>query len=62
MLSRYQRREALVIMRLVNEAFDRPNPPPWYTKAIDCIKSRAASLGVLLKLQSHKPTRVSAGT
>ena len=49
-------------MQVVNEALDRPNPPPWYTKAVDYIKSGAASLGVLLKLQSHKPTRVSAGT
>lgn len=50
-----------MIMHSVNEAFDRPSPAPWYAKALKYIKSGAASLWVLLRLQSYKPVRVSVG-
>ncbi len=55
---RAQRQEAIKIMQMVNEAYGRPNPTPWYRNAIDSIKRGTSRLINLLK-STPKPDRVS---
>lgn len=60
-VSRCQRKEALKIMRMVNDAYGRPNPTPWYTTALQSMKNGTAKLGRSLRWQTPKPLRVSRG-
>lgn len=61
-ISRYQRQEALKIMCMVNNAYDRPSPTPWYKKLPHNMKRGIARLQNVLGLHTHKVVRVSAGT
>ncbi|KAL8996922.1 MAG: hypothetical protein Q9169_003681 [Polycauliona sp. 2 TL-2023] len=54
---RCQRQEALQIMRMVNEAYGRPNPAPWYRSAFDSMKNGAAKSLKSLHLQKPVTAR-----
>ncbi|KAL9033990.1 MAG: hypothetical protein Q9180_005652 [Flavoplaca navasiana] len=47
MVSRRQRQEALKIMRMVNRFYGRPNPPPWYIRALKSARNGVAKLPLL---------------
>lgn len=55
--TRYQRQEALSIMRHVNEAYKLSNPPSWYGKTIVAVGKAVTWLKTLLP-PKQAPTRV----
>ena len=56
---RYQRRQALSVMRKVNEEFVLPNPPTWSEAATEVIKKAVAGLKQMVVSQEQDPVRVS---
>ena len=58
-MDRYQRRQALGTMRLVNETFVLPNPPSFLSTAVKGIKSVISGLRKALSSHNREPVRVS---
>ncbi len=58
-VTRSQRQEALLIMRMVNRAYGRPNPTPWYTRTLQSTRDGIAKLRRFLSWQTQMPVRVS---
>ena len=62
---RFQKRRAQTIMRLVNEAFELPNPPSRFERALKCIKeSVTGAVKTLRRIavpQQQDLSRVSHG-
>ena len=58
---RYQKRQALSIMRKVNKAFDLPNPSSWHAKKAESIKKAILWLKSVFMSGKQQPTRVSWG-
>ena len=56
---RYQRRQALTLMRRVNEACVLPNPPSWHATTFEGIKRTITRLKRVFMPQKQEPTRVS---
>ena len=60
-MRRYQRRQALRIMRAVNETFVLPNPPSWLSTAVKGLNSVISSLRKALNSRVQESVRVSWG-
>lgn len=58
--ARSQRREALLIMKTVNEGCSLLDPLPWYTKTLRRSKDTIARLIEALNMHARQPVRVSA--
>ena len=59
--NRYQRRQALSIMRVVNDTFVLPNPPSWLSIAVKGTKSAISTLRRNSRSRNQQPIRVSWG-
>ena len=56
---RYQRRQALSIMKAVNEFYVLPNPLSWHETTTKHIKKAVTGFNRVFVTQKHEPVRVS---
>ena len=57
-VSRYQRRQAAAVMRMVNKACLQPNPPSLYAVASSKLNAITKRIGTLVGRAKNRPVRV----